>query len=103
MPQNKKSHQTLRGEVISLEGLDRKEKIFFQEVLTFYSSKPDWTEFGGFWLAKVLDLYQPHRLTRPQIRKKPLYRVAQDLGSRLFAGNADRPGEGSPSTSAIQL
>ncbi|MCI0642921.1 MAG: hypothetical protein L0Y58_24735 [Verrucomicrobia subdivision 3 bacterium] len=81
---NKKpTHLTLKGETIPLNRLDRKEKEFLQELTALFRTKPDWTEFGNVWPKRIAALYQPRGLSRKEVSQTPLFRLAQDLGSRL--------------------
>jgi hypothetical protein len=53
----------------------------------------DWNEFENYWTRAVADFYKESGLTRKQIRETAVYRIAQDLGSRIAveAGIARAP------------
>ena len=43
----------------------------------------DWSAFSNLWMARIAELYADQNLTRPQIRKTVVFRICQDLDSRL--------------------
>jgi hypothetical protein len=76
-------HTTLKGEVISLKGLDDEERRLLAEVRAFLKANQDWPTYGNFWMKKIGDLYDHRGVSRSVSRNSPLFRIAQDLGSRL--------------------
>src|SRR5262245_499864 len=76
-------HRTLDGQVISLADLDDEARQILDQLHGFLDTKPDWTVFGNFWPPKVLGYFEAHGVSRRVATKSALYRVAQDLESRL--------------------
>ncbi len=76
-------HADLRGRVYALSGLDEEERALLAKLKAFADSGPLWHEYQNRWMAEVGKLYEQRGLTRSQIIETPVYRVAQDIGSRL--------------------
>ena len=76
-------HTTLKGEVISLEGLGEDESNVLGELHVFLKESKDWNAFSNLAIQRIGAFYELRGLTRSEIIKTPLYRVAQDLGRRL--------------------
>jgi hypothetical protein len=76
-------HIDLRGRVYALSGLDEQERDLLAKLKAFANTKPQWHEYQNRWMAEVGQFYEQRGLTRQQIIETPVYRVAQDLGSRL--------------------
>jgi hypothetical protein len=87
------NYTDVRGHSILLEGLDKEERGLLQTLQKFAQDQPDWNAFSNFWLPQVAEFYKKRGLTRSEIRATILYRVGQDLGSRLAfaAGLAQLP------------
>jgi hypothetical protein len=73
----------LRGREVSLGGLDADERKLLARLRRRARTHPDWIDFGNFWTREVAAFYDARGLTRPEARQTAVYRVAQDLGSRL--------------------
>jgi hypothetical protein len=78
------SYTTLHLETISLASLTRDERDLFDRVDAEYHLKPPWVEFKMTWLVAVVEHYDRQNLPRIETVKAPLYRVTQDMGSRLM-------------------
>ena len=74
---------TLGGQEIPLSGLDRDERRLLARLRQRARTRPSWTEFGNFWMHEVAAFYDARGVPRAQSRRRPVYRVAQDLCSRL--------------------
>ena len=71
----------LRGKTIDLSTLDREELQLFQQ-LQADAERMDSTAYWNHWVSQVSNLLSPRGLSRAAIVRSPLYRLAQDLGSR---------------------
>jgi hypothetical protein len=76
-------HVDLSGRVYALSGLDEDERELLASLKAFADSEPPWHEYQNRWMAAVGRFYEQRGLTRSQVMETPVYRVAQDLGSRL--------------------
>ena len=74
---------TLGGQEILLSGLAREERRLLSRLRQRARTQPSWTEFGNFWTREVATFYDARGVPRTQSRRGPIYRVAQDLCSRL--------------------
>lgn len=83
----------LKGDFICVADLTDAEQKFIAKLKRQAKQHPDWNEFWNFWTHGVADFYKESGLTRKQIRETGVYRIAQDLGSRLAiqAGVARAP------------
>ena len=73
----------LKGREWSLGGLASAELSFIAEMKTAAKKAAEWSAFSNLWMARIDELYSDQNLTRPQIRKTVVYRICQDLDSRL--------------------
>jgi hypothetical protein len=80
---NRADYTTLKGEVIPLTALDADERRLLDELTDFQRNHPDWASFSNHWLGRVAEFYAARGLARRQVRDTAVYRVAQDLDSRL--------------------
>ncbi|MGH8584251.1 MAG: hypothetical protein ACREWG_16060 [Gammaproteobacteria bacterium] len=76
----------LREREVSLAQLDADERRLLDTLKRRADRAPPWHEFANFWMKLVGDFYDSRGLSRSQVRHTTLYRVAQDLGSRLAVG-----------------
>jgi hypothetical protein len=89
---NAEIYTTWRGWQIPLDGLDADERRLLGRVRRRARTRPDWCDFGNWWVEELAAFYDARGLTRAQSRQTPLYRVAQDLCSRLgVAAGVVRP------------
>ena len=72
----------LEGHSWSLASFDQRERKLFEEMCRA-AAKYDWNEFDNYWLKEVAGLYEPRGLSRREIIQKPLFRIGQDLSSRI--------------------
>lgn len=81
----------LEGDAISLAGLEVSERALIDRCRD--QAKLDPEGYHNFWMKEVSDLYVPRGLSRRQITQTAVYRIAQDIGSRLMveAGEARLP------------
>ena len=74
-------YKTLNGEVFDLNKLTKREREIYSEVKAFYNLNTDWTEFSNLWITKIREAFSS---TNPSlVTKKNIYRICQDLESRL--------------------
>ena len=73
----------LKGREISLVELTAAERSLIADMKAAAKKAADWSAFSNVWMARIADLFADQNLTRPQIRKTVVYRVCQDLDSRL--------------------
>jgi hypothetical protein len=87
------TYTTLRGQTIEVAGLDADERRVVDDLISRQRTVAHWTEFANFYMPAVGDLYLPRGLSRRQITETPVWKIAQDLNSRLMvaAGEARAP------------
>src|ERR1700736_2092796 len=73
----------LKGREIALSGLDAEERRLLARLRRRARTQPSWIDFGNYWARAVAAFYDARGLPRTQSRQTPVYRVAQDLCSRL--------------------
>ena len=73
----------LKGREISLVKLTAAERSLIADMKAVAKKTADWSVFSNLWMARIADFYADQNLTRPQIRKTAVYRIFQDLDSRL--------------------
>jgi hypothetical protein len=76
-------HVDLRGQVYALSGLDGDEQKLLARLKAFAATNPPWHEYQNLWMAEVGRFYDARGLPRSQTIETPVYRVGQDIGSRL--------------------
>ena len=82
----------LGGHEICLEHLDAEERKLLAGLLRRARTKPDWNTFDNYWTAAVPALYKARGLTLKAVPGTILWRIAQDLSSRLgIAAGLVRP------------
>ncbi len=79
----KTEYVDLNGQIYAIAGFDKQEREVLDKLQAFASRSPQWHEYENLWMPEVAKLYEPRGLSRRQIIDTPLYRIAQDLGSRL--------------------
>ena len=86
------SYLDLKGRELPLGGLDAEERRLVAELERRAKSHPDWDDFENHWTAAVAAFYDARGLSRRQSRETPVYKIAQDLSSRLaVAAGLARP------------
>lgn len=73
----------LRGRPIPLGNLDDAERALVDELIDQFEDDPDWNEFENSAFARVIKFYNARGLSRAEAIATTLFRVAQDLGSRV--------------------
>lgn len=84
----------LRGQMIDTSSLDDEERQLVDELLQFSKDHSDarTAEYENFWIRRVGDFYLARGLSRRDVTRTIVWRIAQDLNSRLMiaAGLAKR-------------
>ena len=75
------THTDLRGQTIDLSVLDREETQMYEQ-LQVDAVRMDSATYRNHWISQVTRLLSGRGLTKAAIVRSPLYRLAQDLGSR---------------------
>lgn len=72
---------TLDNEKFEIDALPSEDLNIYKRVqeLLSQSPKPEWVDFANFWTGLVVNLYGEV----PEITKKPIYKICQDLECRL--------------------
>lgn len=73
---------TLDQEIFDITGLPEAQRALFEEVCNNFRQRPQWPEFQNLWLSKVNNLLGK-TLSRKEIIKTPIYKICQDMDSRL--------------------
>ena len=73
----------LKGDFICVADLTDAEQKFVDKLKRQAKQLGEWNEFENYWTRAVADFYKESGLTRKQIRETGVYRIAQDLGSRI--------------------
>jgi hypothetical protein len=71
------------GNEISLTGLDADERRLLARLRRRARTHPDWCDFDNRWTRAVAALYDARGVRRAEARRTAVYRVAQDLSSRI--------------------
>ncbi len=84
----------LRGQMIDTSSLDEEERHLVDELQKYAEDHPDarTAEFHNFYFHHVGEFYLARGLTRREVTRTIVWRIAQDLNSRLMiaAGLAKR-------------
>lgn len=78
-----KSYVDLRGRDISAAELDAEERSLLSRLQRRARSHPSWIEFGNYWMREVAAFYDARGVARADARRSAVFRIAQDLCSRL--------------------
>ncbi len=81
--ENLESYVDLKGQVISLAGLDAEEHGLLAAIVRKAEAKPGWDSFTNEWKSTVAAFYDDRGVSRHESRRRPVYRVAQDLAGRM--------------------
>jgi hypothetical protein len=82
MPQAS-SYVELDGHEICLRHLDEEERKLLARIIRRARLHPDWDRFDNYWTRAVGEFYDARGVPRKVSRKGVLFRVAQDLSSRV--------------------
>lgn len=77
-------YSDLRGRTYHLCELDDAERNLLETLAQFAQENPDWGTYSNFRSAKIGDFYAARGLDRRQTTATALWRITQDLGSRLL-------------------
>jgi hypothetical protein len=78
-----KVYVDLDGREICLEHLDAEERQLLARLRRRARTNPDWDAFDNYWTTAVPHFYQARGLARKAVPRTLLWRIAQDLSSRL--------------------
>jgi hypothetical protein len=74
--------------------LDEDERKLVDELKSFASRHPDWGTFSTFYIGRVGSFYESRGLSRREISKSPVWKIAQDLAGRIhIAQGTARPSD----------
>jgi hypothetical protein len=83
---------SLGGQEIATANLDAEERKLLARLRRRARTHPSWTDFGNYWMREVAAFYDARAMLRAQSRQSAVYRIAQDLCSRLgIAAGLVRP------------
>jgi hypothetical protein len=73
----------LDGHRIALTALDAEERRLVARLRRRARANPDWNAFDNYWTVAVPAFYQAQGLARRAVPRTLVWRIAQDLSSRL--------------------
>jgi hypothetical protein len=73
----------LDGREICLGHLDAEERKLLARIRRRARTHPDWYGFRNYWVGAVTAFYDERRVPRKALAASAVYRVAEDLWSRL--------------------
>jgi hypothetical protein len=73
----------LDGNAIALDGLDGAERQLIARLRRRARTHPDWYDFGNYYLRAVAEFCDAHHISRKAATRTAVFRIAQDLSSRL--------------------
>jgi hypothetical protein len=86
------SYTDLKGNTYRLDDLDPEERRLVKDLRRRAETHPDWNDFENYWTRAVAALYDGRGLSRKESSQTAVYKIAQDLGSRLgIAAGLVRP------------
>jgi len=76
----------LRGQIIDASTLDEEERQLIDKLQQFSDDHPDarTAEYESYWIRRVGDFYLARGLSRRDVTRTVVWRIAQDLNSRLM-------------------
>lgn len=78
------TYVSLKREKISLSALDAEERSLVNELIELQKRESNWPAFRNNWMSRVAELYEKRGLHRREIICQPVWKIAQDLGSRIM-------------------
>jgi hypothetical protein len=78
-----KAYTTLNGQSIAFELLDAGERACLATLTKRFRAKSDWNDFDNEWTSRLAELYDSRGIPRSRSRRSALFRIAQDMSSRL--------------------
>lgn len=76
-----RNYTTLKGEEFDLDSLPEEQSKLWEKAEGYFQTSPEWTDFSTFWVRKVAKTFEG--LERNEIVKMPIFKLCQDLESRL--------------------
>lgn len=76
-------YMDFRGNPISLAYLDDEERKLIDRLKRRSHTHRDWNDFENYWTKRVAELYDKRGVPRKESCKTAVYKIAQDLGSRI--------------------
>jgi hypothetical protein len=76
-------YRDLKNNVYSLSDLDDEAKKLISEFHELAATGIDWGDYSNAWMPRASELLSKEGLNRPQIVKHDLWKILQDIGSRL--------------------
>ena len=80
------SYTDLHGRQHSLAGLTKPERAALQRLRKLAVGNPDWMVYSNQFVAEMENLLPSAGTSRRELTQSIVYRVGQDLGSRLGVG-----------------
>jgi len=77
------TYTDLRGRMIILADLDDEEQKLFRRLKRRATTHRDWNDFENYWTKAVGNFYLGRGLSRKEVTQTALWKIAQDLGSRI--------------------
>lgn len=88
------SYVDMKGTNYVLAVLDVEERELVDQLKSFADHHQDWGAFTTFYVGKLASFYEPRGLSRREISKTPVWRIAQDLAGRIhIAQGIARPSD----------
>jgi hypothetical protein len=76
----------LRGNVLALSGLSKKERAVVDRLQALAAKNPEWHEYHNAWMEEMRHLCTALGISRREMIETIVYRLGQDLGGRLGIG-----------------
>lgn len=73
----------LKGREFTSAEFDAEELDLISELLAYSRKHADWPDYSNYWMPRVRQFYEAKGLSRREIRETGVYRIAQDIGSRM--------------------
>jgi hypothetical protein len=77
------SYVDMKGTNYVLAVLDDEERKLVDELKLFAGRHPDWGTFSTFYIGKIGSFYESRGLSRREITKSSVWKIAQDLAGRI--------------------
>jgi len=77
------NYVTVSGQAVDIGNLGAEERKLLARLRRRARTHADWNDFNNYWMREVAAFYDARRVSRSQSRQSPVYRIAQDLASRL--------------------
>ena len=76
-----KIYATLNNGKYDLDALGAQHRHFIEKVIHYYKKNPDWNKFANYWHREGQKVWKNGN--RREVVKLPIFKVCQDLESRL--------------------